>query len=517
MASLSDLNDEDYAAYKAGNLAAMSDDGYNLAKQITLGQPSAAPTAKPEYGMPEAALQGFGQGASFGYLPQLQAAANKLYEPNTPYSDLLKNWQVRNKNVEDENPITTGATKLAGNIAMTAPLAAAKGLPLLARVAQATGIGAGTAALQNPDEDDTSGETKLDLAKRGANALTGGAMGFGGQALAEGANSAANLLSKTGKWLQGSRVTSQLGANASQLKSILEKDQVPQLEKFMTKEGFMDPGQDVDSIREGTKKIINEEGPKIGQIYDSAKKKANNIKEILGGFDHSDIQIDGNDLADEIESQAQKDFKNHTKRDTILSQVKSSLQPLRDMGDNADFSAVHDFRKSLDEQVDWNKSTQELPAIQDYYKNARTAVNKKIQDTIGNIDYVLGSDDPLVSQLRNSNQRFSNASIANAISTKASAREGVKAWMGAGALGGMVGVPTAYATYNKTDSLPAAAAAGIGAGALTALSRRYGNPAGYAAGNLMQKIPALTEPLTKAPGAVGAAAGQISPWLDLGK
>jgi hypothetical protein len=180
---LSSLSDADLAAIQSGDMSKVSDDGL----AVLSGHP-AVKAALPQYSQGEAALQGFGD--PVGYLPQMQAGLgagldkilpksmgggdeqNKT-DPKTGVTDsnydtLLKYYQGRNKNIEDQHPFISGLSKLASNVALSplipganvgsgALTASGRILPaagsIMGRVAQAAIPAAVIGGMQNVDEN----------------------------------------------------------------------------------------------------------------------------------------------------------------------------------------------------------------------------------------------------------------------------------------------------------------------------------------------------------------------------
>lgn len=205
-------------------------------------QPVAAQTeAKGKTGVGESYLQGFGQGGTFGYLPELQAQAGyyggniaeALGGPNADTLDQLRDYfGKRNTQIKEEHPIAYGAGDVTGAVATTpivgAGLARAGGLaargasaiPLVADAAagvaeyggalkegakaipyagklvdpaiaatKASAEGAGYGGAMNPDVGhlENSDDPYAGLKKRMENAKVGaevaGTLNVGGQAL----------------------------------------------------------------------------------------------------------------------------------------------------------------------------------------------------------------------------------------------------------------------------------------------------------------------------------------------
>lgn len=146
---------------------------------------------KPEqYGKAQTALEHGANAASLGYLPQMQAMAqkpiygalNKLTGQNVEPDDYTKARDInieRLKGEQEENPKTAFGSQVAGSVigAAATPIpgiGASKGL--LGALGRGASAGAAQGALQNPG--DTKGEVNpLQLEERYSNAKKGAAIG----------------------------------------------------------------------------------------------------------------------------------------------------------------------------------------------------------------------------------------------------------------------------------------------------------------------------------------------------
>lgn len=453
-----------------------------------------------------ALLQGFGQGGTLGYLPQLQAAGGMAAQSlagdgQDTYDSLKKYFQNRNEQLKTEHPLASTAGNIAG-AAMTLPgLGEAEGLSLLAKTGRSALTGAAYGGAANPEVESTDADPYAALRARLKNAGIGAVAGGITESMF---GNTGQGISKAGENLSNKTVVKQIGGNAGQIKKILQKDEIPRIEGFLQNENLMIPGKSVDDVAKHTGQILEDDGPKIGILYQNAQDNA-------AGMGKEAPKISGPALADDIVNSAKDKFKNHANRDQIVKEMENSVGPLRDMGDNANITDIHDYRKSLDENIDWSKSAKERPAVQNAYINARNIVADKAKDTIGQLDQRLGSDQ--VGLLNKLNDRYSTASTVNNISNQAVARETAKAFLGTGALGAGAGGGAAYLEYQRThDPLKA-----IGVGAATALgvtaARKFGNPLGYYTGKGMQGLGEGIEAIT--PSAMGVGAAATSPWINM--
>lgn len=488
----------------------------------TAPEPKDSPVIPPvqgsDEGAPAAALQGFGQGGTLGYLPQAQAGVayglervlpESLGGGNDTYEVLKKQFEKRNQALEAAHPIATTAGNIAGAVA-TLPAGGelAEGASLAAKAGRAAGVGAGYGALANPEGAPSITEDPYaNLKARLQNAVAGGATG----GIAEGTLAGLGAgLEKWGGRLADKTVVKQIGANANQIKNILKKDELPTVEGLLVNENLMKPGTTLEDVAGTTKNILNEDGPKIGQLYDKAQTDAQSVANSVG-VNSSGVRISGPDLADEIMSKVKSEVRTHPNRDAVLKEMESSLQPLRDMGDNANIKDIHEFRKGLDENIDWTKSARERPVVQDAYVTARNMVADKAKNTIDNIDKATGGNQ--LDLLKKLNDRYSAASTVNNISTQGVARETAKAFMGHGVIGAGAGTGAGYLEYQRSHDPLKAAAVGLGTAMAVTGARRYAPPLGYYGGNLAEKVGEKIGQSVKNPGRVGAAAA--SPWFML--
>lgn len=149
-----------------------------------------AQSERPPEGVAQTALESFGNGASAGYLPQLQAAAAKpIYsalnymtgqdvQPDSYVDERDANIARQAKQAKD-NPATAFAGNVAGTVASgvaTSPLMPARAATIAGRIAQAGKIGTVIGAASNPG--DTQGEvnTNGQIPARLINARNGGAL-----------------------------------------------------------------------------------------------------------------------------------------------------------------------------------------------------------------------------------------------------------------------------------------------------------------------------------------------------
>lgn len=130
-------------------------------------------------------LQGYGQGGTLGYLPELQAGFAKFDEmlggeKQPPYADLKEYFRNRDQGLRKESPTASVLGNLTGAVATLPTFGAVKGLSAAQQIGRGGAIGAGYGAVLNPELEGAAESSPIEQLKaRLANATKGGAMGAG--------------------------------------------------------------------------------------------------------------------------------------------------------------------------------------------------------------------------------------------------------------------------------------------------------------------------------------------------
>lgn len=242
----------------------------------------------------EAGLQAFGQSASLGYLPQLQALASKGIAAITPQSEVDKQLQAQGFQIQEntpsyqqekerfveqgqrmaqENPIASAVGNVAG--ALTGG-AAMGGLGAVAKTASAgqrlySGIKAGglVGLLENPG--DTEGITDpLQIQERLTNAVKGAALGGAVQGGLEAVGSVAKTLKElpdTVKRFSELKAVKASGAMLKDFRRLMGKDKAEKLGRFMLDNKLVQGADTFESIAKKVGALKEETGAKLGDIY----------------------------------------------------------------------------------------------------------------------------------------------------------------------------------------------------------------------------------------------------------
>lgn len=262
------------------------------------------PLSKPR--KMEAALEGFGEGATLGYLNNLQALAEK---PITAvlnavtgndveaddYVTARDSFNRRQKSLQEENPGSFAVGQVAGTMASSIPVArAAQGATVAARAVRGAGAGAAYGAAQNTSEQE--GEMGgVDLGERAQNAAIGGVFGAGASlgtdAIAKGAravgDATAGARKAVGEKLKDIAETQAFKATGAMLKDFRKSDakgEINEIGRYLLDKGIIKVGDSVDDIAAKTLKYKQAAGESLDQVYSSAE---DSLKTMMGqkGFD----------------------------------------------------------------------------------------------------------------------------------------------------------------------------------------------------------------------------------------
>lgn len=288
----------------------------------------------------EAALEGFGEGATLGYLNNLQALAEK---PITAIGNAITGLDVqaddyvtardkanrRQQQLQEENPGSFGAGQVAGTIASSIPVArAAQGATALARAGQAARAGAVYGGLQNTEE--TEGKLGgLDLPQRIENsamgALTGAGASLGTDALMKGAGAAARAVGNTRQAV--GRYFKKGGESLAENATGATRTQAEKFGKgsgrYLLDNKIVGFGDDVENIAE-----------KAGAAI---KRSEDSIDSSLKGLDSQGVQVSQNKVIQELETKI-ADLSKDPSQSDVVKKLRSIVDDIIDTG-QSDVSA----------------------------------------------------------------------------------------------------------------------------------------------------------------------------------
>lgn len=238
----------------------------------------------------QAALEHFGNAASFGYLPQLQAAASGItpnpsaevdaklrdqgFKINQQEPTYLSERDASIKRLEQEgkeHPIASAAGSVGGALASAAPigvLAPINAAGKVGRLIQAAKGGALIGAISNPGDE----EGKIDatqLTDRAKGAAFGAALSSAGQGAIEGLSAGAKGVMTLPASLRSKAEERAFKASGAMLKDYRKaagRDRVNELGRFMLDHGLIKPGMTVEDIAQAAASLKSKTGADVSGI-----------------------------------------------------------------------------------------------------------------------------------------------------------------------------------------------------------------------------------------------------------
>jgi hypothetical protein len=423
---------EKSAASKAGPSGAFDPDAY--LSQKTGAKPA---PAEPKSDAAGAAIEGFGQGASMGYLPQLQAAAYKGVSkiadaigagPGAVDAELEKSgFKINQKddsyvNLRDENiarqaalaksnPKAYYGSMVAGGIA-TAP-AAELGVAKIApaaltagRIGKAATTGAALAAVANPG--DTAGEVDgLQIGDRARNAALGAAAGG---ALSAAAPLAGDAVSAVGDKLGSGAeylAARALGAERATIKKF-GLDKVLAAGRQALNEGVISPLASSETMAERNAAVQSVGGDKMGKVYKAIDD--------AGGSTFNPL-----DAATDVEKKVGDFYRSPINRGET-HQLENTLEAITMRGDKPiPLADAQELKQELGKVANWKNSLN----VTDKEKMAREAygvISDHIDKATDAGAKALGTPE-LLDTLKAGKKLFSNSKVAEELLNNKIARE----------------------------------------------------------------------------------------------
>lgn len=442
----------------------------------------------------EAALQGFGQAGTFGHLPNIQAAVEPVTDKifgfltGKKVDDDRSYVERRDTNIKRDKELSKSGAYTAGQIAgsLATPIPGSgliKGAGVGAKLGKAALGGAIAGTAYNPGE--VEGEVNpLQTGDRLKGGAIGGLIGAGTQGLLSVGGKLASSWGNKGKGLEKASnmsAVSSIGAQKGDIKKLMNKSQIDSVGKFLKEEKLVGIGKNYEDAYNGAQGILKEEGPRIGEIYNSVQQKISDPKFLQSlkpdqAKKLAETSLSPSQIASELGSKFSQELKGKAGGKAALSRITGELESLAELGDDVNIDQLLDTRRSFDDLINYDKSVKDMPLAQEYLKKTRDFIQNKIDGRIKALDEVVGGDQ--LKQLKLSNKRYSNASNVFNIAKQKVAGEEAKMSLGIPELmvGGAVGLGDAAQQVSEGDfeGLLGSAGKGILAGAAMKGARRYG-------------------------------------------
>lgn len=387
-----------------------------------------------------AALEGFGRGATAGYLPQIQAKTQPLTdrlfkamglgdaEP-APFSQLLENSPEyikardlnikRQKEQSEKFPKTSKISEIIGGVSTAAavPSSAATGI---LRLAQSAGAGAAYGALSNPsDVEGIVDELQLD--ERLKNAVIGAFTGLGAEAGLKAIEKMSKPLAENILNAAKRRAAKALGAERATARElgeegILEVGEFALRAKAPEFEGGKAKRIISPSLFDNTKKMAQ----RIEQAKSGAGKK---MSEVYESLDEAGIkEFSPFEVASKVESEVGDFWKspiNRAEQRQLENTIESIL--MRGPDKNISFREAQKLKEELGKVAKWSNRV----TVTDKEQMARDAygvVNRAIDEAVERGSKNIKSPE-LLKSLRDAKKMYSSTKSAEKLIENRLARE----------------------------------------------------------------------------------------------
>lgn len=445
---------------------------------------------KPDRSL-EAGIEGFGQAATLGYLPQLQAGAQKVVEFLTPesevdkalkeqgfqiqekpqsYTDIRDQYVQRGQQLQQEAPVASAIGQLAGGItsglAMAPLTGGATAATMAGRVGQAAKTGAIMGGLYNPGEAEGD-VSPLQIKDRLKNASFGAITGIMAQGGIEGVAKTAKAITKIPDSLKRYSEIKSFKASGAMLKDFKKqygRKKVNDIGRSMIEHKIVALGDDITDIAKKAEVMRQKVGNDIGSIYQSADDI------ILKKGAPQGAQLDAKRLADEFLGEVKSRNSGKVGGRSLVDKVSTYLDEIADNGSDVTFQKWKQIRESIDDQINWAKINEPKPVHSELMK-LRNKMQKIAQDKLGMLDDSFGGSRS--KEILKLNKDYSNLADVAKMAQEKMAREEANAAFGlreriqsgvGATVGGMVG------------GLPGAIVGGTIGGVATKAARQYGTP-----------------------------------------
>lgn len=429
----------------------------------------------------EAFAQGFGNAASFGYLPQIQAATEPLADkisslfaddadaklkeqgftieeaPEESYVQRRDKFIRKGQKLAEENPVASGVGGATG--AIVSGIATGGGLSKLLgtagkavtmgkRLGDAAKTGATIGALRNPG--DTEGEVDvLQLKDRAGNAVKDavtGAVVQGGMEIARKAGEGVKGAGKNLKNWSQRKALRAAGAEKTQFKKQIlnKKDKV--LGQAVLDNKLINAGDDARDIAKNAEKALAESQGKLNKVYEEADNAG------MLGLRKEDVKA----IADDYMDDAANRLDGTVDGEDIAAKISKVIETIPK---NATFSQLRKWRASIDDQINFSKANNDLPKYQEELLHLRNKVQERLSQQMGKTSPELKQrflrENKQVSELSEIKKIAEQKSAGIEGNTSFGIREGFGATIGGmigGAVAGPVGVPAGAALAAVTTN-----------------------------------------------------------------
>lgn len=385
--------------------------------------PAASEEREPSTSADQAALEHYGNAATLGYLPHLQAGAAALMpDPSADVDEQLReqgftisepddNYLTRrDENIRrlelesEEHPVASGAGTALG-IAATALVpgsAAARGASLGQKAVQGAKAGLAMGAAANPGDMEGVVDP-IQAGDRAINAGVGAALGAGLPAVIGGASSASE------------KVTDYLRNKAAQKATRALGRPTPTVATQMAKSG-QDVALGRELLDEGAIPVLGTPSRIAGRVEKLKEKAGEEIGNLVDQAGDAKI-VDAEKVAlDILESPELEQMRRTPGMEGTVAAIEKQVNTLFQNG-QLTAKEAQALRQGIDRSINFNKAAPDMRGAMDGLYKQRTAIRDAMNEGINDLP-----DAPVKDALLTANRRYGNLAKASEIGEREAGR-----------------------------------------------------------------------------------------------
>lgn len=448
----------------------------------------------------QTALENYGDTMTLGYLPQLQAGAEKIMTPvlnyitgnNVESDDYLKARDSNRKRIEElskENPKSALIGKVAG-VVNQAPLLAGKaiqGVGALEKIASAAKAGAVLGAAQNPG--DIEGEySPLQIGDRAKNAAIGGAIGAAAQGVVEAAPYIKRGASNAADWFKEKAERAAFKSVGPYQRDVIKaasKDEVRAVGRTLIDEGILKGAPSYEEIAKRTSDRLGVKGKELEDIINVLSEEGDKL---VGASAPNAVAKSGESIAasggidrDLIAAHLEKKLINPNEGIGGVAAKNEKFRQLIDEYKNKSgrFSNIKDneaFKRAIKEEINWKRLPDaDIPVDEIFNRELYSATRQGSEDAAGAVANHIGGDMP--EKFKEIKKTYGNLASAEKMASTRAAKDSANRFLSpTDYLTGTAGMAYGASQGDDLESKLTGAALGAGVGLANRALRTRGNP-----------------------------------------
>ena len=483
-----------------------------------------------------AALESYGNAATLGYLPHIQAATSKLMpNPNAALDEKLRAQGFNVQNAEQsyvdardqnirrqqlqakEHPVASATGTVGGIVGggvLTGGLGRLAGLGKAAtgvgRIKEAAKAGAVIGGLANPG--DIEGELRpIQVEERAKNAAIGGAVGVAAQGLVEGVGSG---VKKVGEYVRSKaerRAFKALGPDLRAVRQNMSRDQVEKIGRTLLDSGVVKSRHSREKIAdlvirakdakgkelEGIIRELGEAQEKLFASQPGLVKFGSPTTSTRAGIDRKQIAQAVRDELINPDTEIPNTVRKNRRIERLIKEFENGGDDLIPIlrGEN--------LKKSVGGEIKWDRLPgADIPLEEQVQRSLYSKLRQGTEDAAEAVEGIVGG--PGAGRFKSAKNAYGNLSEAEKVIEKRLERDLANRFISpSDYMTGGLGAAAGFASGDSPEEKLRNAALGASLGAVNRFGRNYGNQISAKVGDTIAKallkIPQYSQMATKNP------------------